>query len=462
MDRALLCADIGTSSLKAGVITEKGTAVSSCRVRFPEGQYTAEIWFSALCRAAELLLADIRKTGTAVRVDGIVISGNGPTVVAADKSAEDMPSRRLGESLARFPLEKNIRSTGGGEKIPSTLLLWNEQPSCIPRDTGASGPSLFLPRLRLLRDCFTDAWDSAFAVFSGPEYLIWMLTGTAVTILPERRFTPAYWTPEDLAAEGIGEEKLPDFVPPGFCAGKLTAGAAELLHVQKDTAVYCGAPDFIAALIGTNTLYPGSVCDRAGTSEGINMCTAVPLTGEHIRTLPSVIPGLYNAGCLLPASGTEFSAWKKRSACASLPYEQCIRLLLDGPHDSEGFLLMERIAFQVRQAVETLQKAAEENAGAAGYGFGPVRLSGGQACNGLWNQMKADVMGVVLETTALSDAELTGDAVLGFTGMGYFSSAAEGAAALVRTLRTFTPDRKAQQFYGPRYERYLNGTGHTG
>ena len=116
---------------------------------------------------------------------------------------------------------------------------------------------------------------------------MYALTGNAVTVLPEKRFEPAWWTDDEAARFEIDKKKLPPFVPLGYAAGTLCREYAERLSVPC-IPVFCCGPDFAAALIGTNTLRPGRICDRAGSSEGINLCSDKPVFAEGVRTLPSV------------------------------------------------------------------------------------------------------------------------------------------------------------------------------
>ena len=46
------------------------------------------------------------------------------------------------------------------------------------------------------------------------------------------------------------------------------SGHNVILNLESGIPVYCGGPDFVAALIGTDTLQKGAICDRCGSSEG--------------------------------------------------------------------------------------------------------------------------------------------------------------------------------------------------
>jgi len=415
MGSIVLCVDIGTSSLKTALIDETGSLLAYSRqpFLFRYTNHAAEEWLTALRSAATQLFATQSTSFTTI--DAICISGNGPTLVA-----------ETGETLSwSTPVEQ-------------------------------TGTSLFIPRILAFKKKFRMAWAYSKHIFSGPEYLIWQLTGNAVTILPEKRFESAYWNHDALLAHGLTEEEItrfPPFIAPCAKAGTLTPQIAALFSAAIPTIttkvpVYCGAPDFIAALVGTNTLHSGALCDRAGSSEGINLCTDFPVTGQNIRTLPSVIPGLWNAGYLIPDSGTRFAAFKQkveRERGTTLSYAEFVTELISSNALNEndasiqqGKLLMQEIGDQVKKGVETLVAAASGPGIPAPH---EMTVTGGQAANNAWNQYKADLLGIRVQLPSCADAELLGDAVFALTGMGVFASIVDGAATLAKNAQTFLPHK---------------------
>lgn len=394
MKESVFCADIGTSSLKGALISPDGEVLAFARIRF-DGMSVPDCWLSALKNA----LDQMRTISQEASINSICISGNGPTIVS-----------------------------------DSFIHLWNS-PNGTPEEneeySRISGRSLFLPRLIYYKEHFPKQWEASQYVFSGPEYLIYKLTGSAVTILPEARFEAAYWNETQLEKCGISKEKLPPFVKPAFCAGNITDKIAEFLELSHKTKVYCGSPDFVAALIGTATLKEGRLCDRAGSSEGLNFCVKKTVTDSRIRFLPSIISDLWNASFLLPDSGARFAKFKKNSAYKNISPSETVEALLKD-QTSEGFKLIYEIAEELKTGIKLLEKAT-------GLLIDSMRITGGQTHNNPWNQFKADVLGIKLETTRLLDAELMGDAITAFAGMGIFSSIEEGAETLVKPAKIFEP-----------------------
>ena len=362
MEECILAADIGTTALKAGLITKEGKVLAMCSVPYsaPENRFVAEGWIWALKAALDKLR---------------VSEGN-----SVSSRSERLPEPVEGPQI------KALAISGNGPTLVSEsglTLRWNEYPAArlsidetSPDEAHRFANSIFLPRILLFRDLIGDEYEATAHLFSGPEYLIWQLTGNAVTILPEERYETAYWNREVLEGFGIMTGKMPDFVELGHDCGKLLPNAQELLGLGDIPVIGVG-PDFIAALIGTDTTQPGHICDRAGSSEGINMCVDKEIRAEGIRTLPGVKAGLWNISVLIPDS-------------ASLPED--VRLQ------------------KVTDALELLKKLAAEN----GVAFPTlITTTGGQAKDQAWFDKKRTALaklGLDLVIGTCVDAELEGDA----------------------------------------------------
>lgn len=413
MDPLILAVDIGTSSLKAAIIDCTGNLHGSSRVRFPVDEArTPAHWLQALKRAIGLLVPS--RTITAM-----AISGNGPTLVsvAPDDSAK--------------------------------ILLWNDD---IPENPERlqKGPSLFIPRMLAFRARWPSIYDAAVHLLSGPEYLVWLLTGTAATVLPDPRYEAVYWRTEDLAIEGLRSDFLAPFVPPGESAGPVLPALAAELGLKHPVPVYQAGPDFTSALIGTATLTPGTACDRAGTSEGLNVCIDRQLAVPFLRTLPALEPGLWNLSWLVPDSGSTFNRWRRDSGQSGRSYPEIMAEIASTPvipppgtPDHNGRLVAEATALNLREGIKHIT-------GATGREHSFV-LSGGQARNDIWNQMKADITGAVFQLTTTPDGELMGNAILSARSLGIYSSLTEAAEAMVRITRVWEPDLRNHALYLEKY-----------
>ena len=372
MIETVLAVDIGTTSLKAALVTAEGEVVAFNKSSFsaPQNRFVAEAWLWALKGSVDKIFKTVNDE---VSVAAVSISGNGPTIV----------------SDSGFTLRWN-------EEVEKLIITDFDEESEPEKRVVARSKSLFLPKIAAFKLLFPDEFERTDFIYSGPEYLINKLTGSAVTILPEERFISAYWTAEELEEMRISQSKLPPYVKPGESFGPLLPEAAEFLGLKPETPVFGCGPDFVAALVGTNTLSAGKLCDRSGSSEGFNFCCDKQIFAEGVRTLPSIIPGLWNMSVIIPKS-------------SSLSPE-------------------ERLA-EVEQAIGKLKNALETN----NIDFPEeITVTGGQTNDAGYMKKKEQRLGVKLNVCKCSDSELIGDACAAWYGLGKFSSLKEAAEALCK------------------------------
>ncbi|MCR5400482.1 MAG: HAD hydrolase-like protein [Treponema sp.] len=441
----IFCADIGTTSLKTAVINQKGEVLFSERKVFFDAQnkkessfsddktFISSEWEKAFLTAVKDY--KINCTEKSQDINAICISGNGPSLVSENGRTLLWNEKEESKKTAENKEKKDDPESRQKEKIH-----WEEKKS----------PSLYIPRLKLFKKKYEKDFKESSYIFSGPEYLVWRLTGKAATVLPEKGFLPAYWTEEELKKEGFSCQeikKLPGFVKLGHIAGSLTAKAAEKLGLSKETKVIFGGPDFVMALIGTATVEEGKICDRSGSSEGINLCSKKPVFAEGIRTLPSVIPGLWNLSVIIEKSGSLLDSFKadiEKLSGKTFTYDELISYAYSDKN-SQGYFTLKEIDGNVKEAVFTLKKIAGEN-------NLPVddfmTVTGGQAKNDLYLRRKALDIKTELCVLENPDAELTGDAATAFTSLGLFPDLVSAAKNLAKIKKryglneSFAPEMK--------------------
>jgi xylulokinase len=438
----ILCADIGTSSLKASFIDVDGHTSGFAREVYGAAAVTTADWESALAKA----LGQIFSRKDAGKPDAICISGNGPTLT---------PIASDGETLAP--------------------LFWHQGPQGSAESRGeAGGRSFFLPHVERFRRERPADYERTALLLPAQEWLSWRLGAEAAATLPAS-YEPYYWDNAQCAALGIDPGLFPPFVAPGTIIGRLSSEAARRLsdlsggpeRLSAGTPIVAGGVDFIMALIGAGTMEPGMVCDRAGSSEGINLCAAFPGMAEpprfprEIRTLPHASPGLWNLSVVIPASGLLFEQYRAVTGQEKRSYDDILAELIPGgllpdlpsPGSAKepfadalefGQAVLATLGFTVRAAAETL--------GRQGFQVREMRLSGGQSKNRRWNQLKADLAGISLLVPEQPDCELAGDAVLGAIALGEAADMKEGISRIVRIKERVDPNPRAAAAYAGRFQ----------
>ena len=419
MIETVLAVDIGTTSLKSGLITREGEVVSFYTYRFqdPNDRFIANEWLFAFNISVRRLMGKFgfAKTKNAIyqkissiqqkivpfqnnngdnRSDGENDDGTQTTSFWASSSNQEIAD-------AVHICAVSISGNGPTVVLPNGMTVrWNEKTPEYKVDLPDAKFSLFLPKILTLKNLFTDNFNKSPYIFSGPEYLIYLLTGKPVTILPEARFESAYWNDKILASCDIPSEKLPPFTGVGKLCGNISHEQITSMNLGKylddDIPVFSAGPDFIAAMIGTNTLEAGKVCDRSGSSEGFNFCIPHQIFYDGARSLPSVIPGLWNISILTPNSSGLFM--DKR---------------------------LQRVVFSINK----LRQIAREN----NLDFpDSMVVTGGQAKSGEFMKRKAKALHMNLIVSDCVDAELIGDACCGWYGLGAYTSLQEAARAIFK------------------------------
>ena len=445
----ILAIDIGTSSIKVGVISADGRLLAEHRTTLagaPQhpGQWSVEVWDAAL---RESLIALGQEYPAYQSVDGIAISGNGPTVIPVDAA---------------------------GDALLPVLLWFDSRGTWKPHTK-----SFYLPKIRWLADNYPQTYEKAAQLFSCPEYFAYRFTGEAWTISPNEAFAPHIWSDEEIALYGIDTEKLPPFIPMTREMGRVTQKAGSSYGLTPGVPVFAAGSDFLVSLIGTATVRPGRTCDRAGTSEGINHCHDDYVNDPRLRCLPHTISGLHNVAGILASTGRIFEWFRAISGQQRVPYstmlEEILKVGLEhhvpwffpsihqgaawefsrgmfidlgAQHGAPemGRAVVESIGYAVRESIEILIQAGCE--------IQELRVCGGQAKNDIWNQLKADMIGTPLSIPEVADAELLGSAAAAFVGLGRFDTLLEAAEDLVRFPKRFEPDPARFAVFGEKYHRY--------
>ena len=446
MNDKVLAVDIGTSSIKAGIIDRKGVLVSYRKILYEDigadiYNWKTDYWVDSL----KILLKDFPLLENA---EAVVFSGSGPTII---------------------PIDKNGNYT-------AEALLWLDNKKIDIEDKN----SFFLPKAAWFKENRKEIYSdiSCFLPLSG--FFPYLLTGALKEPLPNKEFTPYMWTEDSVKKLGIEYSRFPQFVPTGDLIGHVSEKPAGEFYLKKGIPVFAGANDYLMALLGTGALFEGAVCDRAGTSEGINYCSKRNTGFNGLRVLPHITGGFYNVSGILASSGKIFDWFKKVSGQESRSSAALVKEISKVIHNNDclyffpslkrdsvwhfsggafvgleikhgipetGAAVLKSIGFSVREVIRIMESYSLE--------VEDIRLSGGQTKNSLWNQIKADMTGKKLLALEVKDSELIGCACAAFKGLGLYGSLAEASREMVRVKEVYKPDPKAFSVFSRLFEDYL-------
>ena len=267
-DGPVVAVDVGTSSLKAGVVSPQGELLEYRRVPFELAQSkpleteAVDVWL----RAMKTAFGSFRRISS---VSAVALSGNGPTIVPVGRD---------------------------GRVLDEASLWLNRRESRL-----AGAHSFFLPKIAWIKERRREVYDRTEHFLGCPEYLSYYLTGEAAAFSPSAEFDRYIWDSQGIETYQVDRRKLPPIIRSGRVLGEVLPGAALVTGLPRGLPVVATGADFLMSLVGTGVVRPGLTCDRAGTSEGINFCSDRKIQHERLRCLPHAIEGLYNI-CLLYTS----------------------------------------------------------------------------------------------------------------------------------------------------------------
>ena len=461
----ILTIDIGTTTLKAALFSEEGVlcSTSHAKVGAPSnsGEIDPMLWSKALgsvCSALDPLSS----------VKAVVISGNGPTLVPVlgkPESKDGFLVARTG--MARTWLDR--RPVSEAAEISERLETFV--------DSG-----FFLPKALYLYHNERETYERSLWLLSSHEYLDYLLTGVAKAIIHSDDSHQWYWDDDLVTSLGMDKDKFPPFCNPGDLIGPITSLASKTLALPAGIPVYAGAPDFYASILGTGTVELGQVCNRSGTSEGINLCTSKPLGDPRLMTYHHPVKPYYNVSGIISTSGKAIE-WAKtlvgskdasfpelytRMASAEpgsggvvfLPYlsgertpiwDPDARAVFSGLNLATGSNeLLRSVAEGTCLAMRDVITVMEE----LGSEVGQLRITGGPSESSFMNQLKADITGREVLIPSMQDAELMGCLIIALTSCGHFASYKEASHAVVKTNHSFFPNSTLQGMYNDLFATY--------
>ena len=460
----ILVLDIGTTVLKGALLKRDGTPIEvgqrslsllSSNSNPLHHETDALDWIRGirdLCAEFDL--------SSKKRPEAIVVSGNGPTLVPV----------------------------GNDDRPLHPAMLWMDR-RCIEEAATISeingfyvDPTFYLPKALWFYRHEPEIYEKTKYFFSCSEYINYLLTGNAATILPMEKFRNYIWTEELVSRLEMEWEKFPEFIRPGESIGETTTAAHDLLGVPLGVPVFAGGPDFIASIIGTGTVAPGRACDRAGTSEGINLCTDQAVSDPRLLCVDHIIDGYSNVSGIVSTSGKALQWFKEITGKRDLPFAELFNDIEKVPAGSNKLIFLPYLAGErapiwdpnargafigltMNHGRREMTRAVVESVGFAirdiitvmeeiGLHVDDMRITGGQARSAQWIQIKADITGKRFLLPVMKDAELTGDLCIALLGLGQYDSLADAAEASVQIERTFEPNRENKQVYDDLFSVY--------
>lgn len=478
---AYLGIDIGTSSVKAVVVSTDGavlaTASSPLTVAVPQPGWSEQHpqdWWEATANAINQAVSAL-DAGVAVRAIGL--SGQMHSLVAVDRDNEVVRPAILWNDVRTTEQCDYIIERVGYERL---------------RDYCGNPPleGFTATKLLWLRQHEPENYQRTARIMLAKDYIRLRMTGEIATEPSDAAATLLFnvfnlsWSAEVCNLLKIDPWLLPPIVGSSEVAGKLTQDAASALGLKAGTPVVGGGADNACAAAGSGVVAPRTMLVSVGTSGTVVAPTPEPSVDPEMRIHSMVHverDTWYLMGVVLSA-GAALAWW--RDAAGGDNYDSLVAAAADVPPGSEGltFLpyltgertphgdayargvfaglnaghgrahmtraVLEGVAFALRDSVELMRPLGSVPDSAV--------IVGGGARSPLWRQIIADALGLPLKTVGPAEGAPLGAAMLAAVGAGAFSTVAEAGNAWLSTEGRTDPDPATKEVYASAYHRYTS------
>jgi len=474
--------DMGTSSTRVLVLDEKGRSQGAASRPAPGLNPTRQVfeqdpeqmYLSVLLTIKDVLsrydinVSQIGGVAMCGQMAGISPIGKRWEAVAPYDSWLDMRCASQVLRLKEYE-QQIIEHSGGpaGANHAAKWLYWHEQQPQVYRNISKIiMPAAYVAgRMAQLQsdDAFMDYTYLGFNSFADSRAVRW---NTSL-----------------IDQFNLDVERLPNLVSPSDRIGSVSVSAASLCGLLAGTPIFAGCADVAAALLGTGIFKPGKLFDIAGTGSVLATLQdhyAVDSQHKTVTTFRHCLPELFYSLAYVGGAGISFNKFaleesecRRLSIKARAPLSERNKLLflphvggrhapfdasmagafvgLDWTHDrtDQYRAMMEAVAYEYAHFLQCMRDMNLE------LDEGGVFSLGGGANSPLFNQIKADVLGMPFSRLPGAEYGVLGAALLVGQGAGIFADLKQTVIDWQRPVEAVAlPDASKHPFYAGMRKAY--------
>jgi len=296
---------------------------------------------------------------------------------------------------------------------------------------------------------------------------------------------------------GVNQQKLPRIVEPWFVVGEVSDDAAVAFGLAAGTIIAAGCGDTAAGALGAGIVQAGMIFDVAGTAAVLAGCTdkfVADVNHRALLTMRSVIPGLWNPLAYVAGGGIAlrwfrdefFNTWRgKRQDDEADLYDEMTRLAASVPLGSDGLFFSPHLGGRICPATPEMRGAwtgfswghtqahfARSVLESVAYEYAyylnilrelipnldlfEARVVGGGGRSPVWNQIKADVLGIPYQPLQGSEHGSWGSAMIAGKAAGVFDDLAEVASrSALPAAQPLQPEEGNHTLYRRYVDNYI-------
>lgn len=461
----LIGIDVGTTAIKASVLTLYGKTIGNFNQSYPtlrlkaaQVEQNPNDWIhhvqGALQQFAEY---PIEAIGLCSQVNThVFVDADGKPLMPAITWQDGRCAEEAAKLDAQITTEEKIGWWGAPLPIDASHVL---------------------ARMAYVRKHHPEIWNKTRWVMAPKDFCLFHLTGEVST--------------DPMTAFGIVDSQLSpiqrlfDLVPnaaerlPPIRSFTTVIGKVRKGLPCANVPVVSGAMDAWSGLLGAGVCEDGQGLYLSGTSEILGIVSSLKASVPGVIAFPKCEGIVFHAGPT--QSGGASIEWLSRllgkrpleiSALAAtadvtkplpifLPHLEGERAPLWDIHSRASLsgidsntgaaeisrAVLEGVAYSARLVMDSLEVSAC---------IRPLEInhSGGGSASDVWCQIRADVLGRPIKRTKMTDAGVLGAALIAGTGLGLFSSLNSAVKTLVKQDRIFLPNPKEFDRHADGFERY--------
>lgn len=492
----LVGVDLGTSATKAALYNIDGTLVAENTVNvpiyYPEPAVVEQDNEDFYLSAAQSVSTCIKESGVdSTEIAAIAFDSQMAGVGAIDENYE---------SVSRFDSWLDMRCE------PQIKYLEEHYGELITKVTGCPPTCDHGPKILWWKSERPDVYNKTAKFVMPNGYVAGKMVGLQsdqafidYTFIHFSALSDALkgnWSKEICNAVGVDMDKLPTIVEPWHVVGEVSEKAGKDFGLEPGTIIAAGCGDTAAGALGAGIVKPGMVFDTAGTASVLAGCTdhfAPDIKNRALLTMRSVIPGLWHPLAYIAGGGqaltwfrdTFFNALRGEPQeekdlfaeletlaekaplgsedlffsphltgriCPATPEMRGAWVGFSFSHSQEHFYraVLESVAYEYAYYLKILKELIPN------LNLTEARVIGGGAKSEVWNQIKADVLGVPFLGLTRSEFGTWGAAMIAGKAVGIYSDLAEVAFEhAVPAGKPLEPDMEKHAQYEGYVERYI-------
>jgi len=479
----LLGLDIGTSGVKALLVSPEGKIISSKTESYPLAtphsgwaeQSPYDWWESTVKVIRDTVFNNPIDSN---QIKGISLSGQMHSSVFLNEKMEVIRPAILWSDTRTSKQCSKIYAKAGGL---NQLIHYVSNPAL---------EGFTAPKILWLKENEPENYQKVKHILLAKDYIRYRLTNELFTEVSDAAGTLLFdvikkrWSTSLLEKLEIDQDFLPPILNSFDLAGRVTKLAAENLGLKFGTPVVAGGADNACGAVGSGIIQEGRVMVSIGSSGVILAQTNNPKADQEgrIHLFNHACPdSWYMMGVTLSA-GMSYEWLEKKLFNHRLSYAKLDQLAeeinpgsegliflpylygertphndanargvyfgISGKHDQRHFTrsVMEGVTFALKDSLELIKDK--------GVKIKEIRAIGGGAKSRVWQQILADILGEEINLLNVEEGPAFGAALIAGVGVGEYSSFAEAVNRIIKVKKTIIPKIQNTERYNQYYQLY--------